>query len=377
VLTGTRAEYGLLKPIMNAIKNDSFLNLSIIATGMHLSKEFGFSINEIIKDGFEINEKVKMNPEKDTGFSMAQAIGRGVIGIAYAIKKINPDLLLVLGDRIEVLSGVIATAYMNILIAHIHGGDITRGGHDESARHAISKFSHIHFTATKKSADRLQKMGEDNWRIFIVGAPCLDTILNINYLSKRDLVKKFNINPKKPFILLLQHAVSTEPEKAEFQITETLEALNEIKIQTITIYPNSDAGGRVIIKKIKEYEKYSFQKSYKNLPQQEYLSLLKYASVLVGNSSSGIIESSSFKLPVVNIGIRQDGREKAKNVIDVNHDRIKIKKAVEKALYDKKFKEIVNNSKNPYGDGKTSERIVKILKNLKIDDKLIKKQISY
>jgi len=377
VLTGTRAEYGLLKPVMHTIKNDSQLELSIITAGMHLSKEFGYSINEIIKDGFKINEKVSMNPKEDTGHSMVESIGIGLVGMANAFDKIKPDLLLVLGDRIEALAGVIAAAYMNIPIAHIHGGDSTRAGLDESARHAITKFAHIHFTVTKKSAERVGKMGEDDWRIFIVGAPGLDTILNINYLSKDEIEKRFNLENEKPFIIFLQHAVSTEPEKAEAQAVETLEALNELSIQTVAIYPNSDAGGRKIISQIKKYEKNGFFKSFKNLPQIEYLSLLKYANVLVGNSSSGIIESSSFNLPVVNIGIRQDGRERSNNVLDVDYDKTQIKKAIEKALYDDSFREIVNKSINPYGEGKASSAIVKVLKELEISPKLLQKKISY
>jgi len=362
---------------MNAIKKDPQLDLSLIVTGMHLSKDFGYSINEIIKDGFKINEKVEMNPKKDTGHSMARSIGLGLVGIANALNKIKPDFLLVLGDRIEALAGVIAAAYMNIPIAHIHGGDSTRAGLDESARHAITKFAHIHFTVTKKSAERVRKMGEDNWRIFIVGAPCLDTILKKNYLSKYEIEKRFNLENKSPFIVFLQHPVSTEPEKAEEQAIETLKALKELCIQTVAIYPNSDAGGRKIISQIKKYEKYGFLKSFKNLPQIEYLSLLKYAGVLVGNSSSGIIESSSLKLPVVNIGIRQNGRERSNNVLNVKHDKKQIKKAIEKALYDKSFRNIVNKSKNPYGDGKTTNAIVKVLKEIEISPLLLQKKISY
>jgi len=362
---------------MNKIKNDLNFELKIIVAGMHLSEEFGYSINDILKDGFKIDEKVEMNPEKDTELAMAQSIGKGIIGMSKALDKIKPDLLIVLGDRIEALSGVITAAYMNIAIGHIHGGDSTRAGLDESARHAITKFSHIHFTVTEKSYKRVEKMGEDKWRIFNVGAPCLDTILNINYTRREEIVDSFKLKKEKPYIVLLQHSVSTEPKKAESQIIETLEAIKKINIQTVAIYPNSDAGGRGIIKQLKKYEKYGFLKSYKNLPQKKYLSLLKYASILVGNSSSGIIESSSFKLPVVNIGIRQDGRQRADNVIDVEHDRIKIKKAIEKGLYNKEFRRIVEKSKNPYGAGSSSKKIVKILNQLEITDKLLQKKISY
>lgn len=377
VITGTRAEYGLSKPIMKSIENHPNLKLSIIATGMHLSKEFGLSLNEIVNNGFEVTEKVRMNPNEDSGFSMAKSIGRGIIGISKALKKIKPDMILVLGDRIEVLAGTIAAAYMNIPVAHLGGGDITKAGLDEPARHAITRFANIHFTTTEKSAKNILKMGEDKWRIFNVGSPSVDTILHEKFLSKREIEKKFSLDLKKPFILMIQHAVTTEPEKAEKQIMETLKAIEQLKIQTIVIYPNSDAGGRKIIKKIKKYEKKPFIKTFKNLSQKEYFSLLKYAGVLVGNSSSGIIETPSFHLPVVNIGIRQEDRERGGNVIDVESNKDQIVQAVERALFDEKFKERIKKSKNPYGDGNTSKRIVKILNEIKIDKRLLQKKINY
>lgn len=377
VLTGTRAEYGLLKPVMNAIREHLHLELSLIVTGMHLSEEFGYTVDEIIKDGFEITERVEMNPEEDTGFSMAQSTGRGIIGIADALKRIKPNIFFVLGDRIEPLAGVIASAYMNIPIAHIHGGDSARAGLDESVRHAITKFAHIHFPVTEKSAERILKMGEDDWRVFVVGAPGLDTILNTKFLAREEVEEKFNLDLSKPFILLVQHSVTTETEKAGLQIVETLNAIKELGYQTIVIFPNSDAGGRKIIEQIKKYEgRLPFIKSYKNLSHMEYLSLLKYASVMVGNSSSGIIESASFKLPVVNIGTRQEGRERANNVVDVEHNKKEIKKAIKKALSEE-FKEKIKNCVNPYGDGETGERVANILAEINIDKRLLQKKLAY
>lgn len=377
VLTGTRAEYGLLKPIMTEIKNAVDLDLSIIVTGMHLSKEFGYSVNEITKDGFTITARVEMNPAEDTGFSMATSIGKGIIGISTALRKIKPDVLLILGDRIEALAGAIAAAYMNIPIAHIHGGDSTRAGLDESARHAITKFAHIHFPATKKSAERIIKMGEDKRMVFVVGAPCLDVIKKQKFLTRKGVGKKFKIDLKKPLILLTQHSISIEPEEAEKQIIETLRAIQELAFRTIIIYPNSDAGGRKIIKQIKKYENLPFIQSYKNLSQKDYLNLLKYTSVMVGNSSSGIIESPAFKVPFVNIGKRQEERERADNVIDVNYDKNEIICAIKRALYDKDFMQNVKNCKNPYGDGKAAARIVKVLKKVEISSSLLQKKIAY
>jgi GDP/UDP-N,N'-diacetylbacillosamine 2-epimerase (hydrolysing) len=377
VLTGSRAEYGLLKPIMLAIQNHSGLRLSLIVTGMHLSKEHGYTVNEIIKDGFEVAEQVDMGNGGSTGYGMAHSIGIGIQKIAASLKRISPDILLVLGDRIEPLSGVIAAAYMNIPIAHIHGGDTTRGGLDESARHAITKFSHIHFPATKKSAERILKLGEDSWRVHIVGAPSLDNILHQKLLQKNVIEKRLNLDLSKETILLVQHSVTTEPENARFQIIETLEAIRELKYQTVVIYPNSDAGSADIISQIKKYARYPFIKSYKNLPYIEFLSLMKYVSVMVGNSSSGIIESSPFRLPIVNIGIRQEGRERSDNVLDTPHRKDEIIKSIKKALFDMKFKNKVKNSKNPYGDGNTGQRVADILASIPINKSLLQKKIAY
>lgn len=376
VVTGTRAEYGVLKPIIKAIDKHPKLQLSLIVTGMHLSHEFGYSFKEIKDDGFNVDGIVKMNPEDDTGISMAKSVGKGVLGLSDVFDKIKPDIVLIIGDRIEALAAAISAAYMNIIVAHISGGDVTRAGLDESVRHAITKLSHIHFPSTKTSEGRVLKMGEDPWRVFKVGAPCLDTILHEKFLSRDELNKKFNLQNGRDFIVVLQHSVTTEIEKAESQITETLKAIKELGIQTLIIYPNSDAGGRKIISKIKEYEKLPFIRSYKNLPQKDYFSLLKHARALVGNSSSGIIESSSFKLPVVNIGIRQEGRERANNVIDVNHNRKEILKAMKKALSEE-FKRELRNCVSPYGDGKTAQRITKVLSEIEIDKRLLQKRIAY
>ncbi|MBD3249379.1 UDP-N-acetylglucosamine 2-epimerase (hydrolyzing) [Candidatus Woesearchaeota archaeon] len=376
IVTGSRAEYGLLKPIMVAINNHSHLDLSLIVTGTHLSEEFGYSVDEIIKDGFNCLTKVYINPSEDTGFSMAESFGIGAKEIAKVLKDIHPDILLVLGDRVETLASVISAAYMNIPIAHIHGGDSAKAGIDESARHAITKFANIHFPATKKSAERILKMGERKDRIFITGAPCLDTIFSMDYLSKENVSKKFRLDLKNPFILMVQHSVTTEPEKAEEHIIESLEAVKHLKYQTIIIYPNSDSGGRRIINQIKKYEHLHFIRTYKNLSQRDYLSLLNYASVMIGNSSSGIIESPSFRLPVVNIGIRQEGRERSENIINSMPEREDIISSIAKAL-SLNFKNKLKDSKNPYGDGKTGEKIAKILSEIDLNNALIQKKITY
>ena len=344
---------------------------------MHLSKEFGGTVDLIRKDGFKVTNKVKMNPGSDKTESMALSIGKGIIGITLALKKIKPDVTVILGDRIEALASAIASAYLNIPIAHIHGGDKNRAGLDESARHAITKLSHIHFVATKTSMARVIRMGEKTQNVFLVGAPGLDTILKEKLISKNKLAKKYNLDLDKPLLLLVQHSVTTQIDKAGNQMRKTLSAIKKLKLPTFIIYPNSDAGGRAIIKEIKKNKHLSFIKVFKNLPHGLYLSFLKQASVLIGNSSSGIIESSSFKLPAVNIGIRQDGRERSTNIIDAPHDKKFILKAIKKALFDEQFRRKVKKCKNPYGDGQASKHIVKIFSVIKINKKLLQKQITY
>jgi len=371
VLTGTRAEYGLLKPIIEAIDKSKKLELSLIVASMHLSKEFGNTIDEIRKDGFGVNGIIHMLPSKDTSYAMASSIGEGITYMTKLFKKIKPDILLVLGDRTEALAGTITAVYSNITVAHIHGGDTTRDGLDESARHAITKFAHIHFPATEKSAECIRRLGEDKWRIHISGSPCLDTILYTKLYGKEELEKRLKLDLDKTTTLMIQHSVSTEPEKAEEQVTETLEAIKELKYQTVIIYPNSDAGGRKIIKKIKTYSILPFIITFKSLSHKEYLSLMKYSKVMVGNSSSGIIESSSFNLPVVNIGMRQEGRERANNVVDVEHNKEDIIKAIKDCL------RMELTCENPYGYGHATKIIVKVLSSLKIDDRLMQKRITY
>jgi len=376
VVTGTRAEYGILKPVLKAVKSHPKLGLSLIATGMHLSKEFGYTIKEIEKDGFKIDAKLDILHREDTGEAMTRSMGKCLVAMADVLGRIKPDILLLLGDRSEMLAGAIAASYMNIAIAHIDGGAVS-GSVDDSIRHAITKLAHIHFPTTKGSATRIIKMGEDPSRIFIVGAPALDTILNEKLFKPAELSKKYGLDLSKPILLVLQHPVVTKANAAADQIRKTLDVIVKLEHQSILIYPNADAGGRRMIKAIKRYEKYPFIKSFKSLPYIDYLSLMGVASVMVGNSSSGIVETPSFHLPVVNIGSRQEGRERSTNVIDVGYKRKEIAKAIRKALYDKNFRERVRRCKNPYGDGKTGPRIARILAKTKIDSKLLQKKLTY
>lgn len=379
VVTGTRAEYGILKPLLEKIVESNDLELNLIVTGLHLLKKYGLTINEINKNGFEIDSIVEMyvDNEEDVAY-YGKALAKGIADFTSLLSEIKLDILIVLGDRLEPLSATLAAATLRIPIAHIHGGDKTDSGHiDESIRHSITRFAHIHFTATKEHTNRLIKMGEDPWRIFEVGALSLDSIINQKFISKEDLAKKLGIKPDDGIIVCVFHPVHLEKELAGKQMHEILDAIRELGIQTVIIYPNNDAGSQDIIEEIEKCRGLSFIRIFPNLSHPDYISLLKYVDVLIGNSSSGIIEAPSLKLPVVNIGSRNVGREHADNVIFVNVKKDEIIAAIKEASYDKEFEEKARRCKNPYGDGKASERIVKVLREIKTDKKLFQKKIIY
>jgi len=377
IISGTRADFGKLLPIMEEIRADRELDLSIIATGMHLLDEFGYTIEEIEKEGFSVDVPVKAILSGDDGLTMVKSLALAIQGLSQAVRGIKPDIILINGDRSEALAGALVGAYSNIPVAHIEGGEVS-GTIDESIRHAITKFSHIHFASNRDNAERILKLGERKKHIFVVGSPDLDVVVSKELPDQREVEKELDIELVKPTIVVLQHPVTTEVEQARQQMKETLDALCDLKLQTVLIYPNADAGSRKMIETIEEYKKkYPWLKTFKNLNFKLYLALLKYAAVLIGNSSSGIRQAPSFKLPVVNIGSRQNGRQQANNVINVDHESKKIARAIKEAQ-SPGFKEKVRNCINPYGgDGKTAERIVKILKSLPLNKELIQKQLTY
>lgn len=375
VLTGTRAEYGLLKPVLDAVWAHEGLELILVVTGMHLSEKFGLSVKEIERDGYTIAARVPMDPPEDTGKGMALAVAQGIKGLTEAFAELVPQVLVLLGDRTEVLAGATAALFLGIPIAHIHGGDVTRGGTDESVRHAVTKMASIHFPATPKSAARIQKMGEDPWRIHLTGAPGLDTILSFQPLSPQEIHDRYGLAPQAPYAMLVYHAVSTEPERAGQDMATILETMKELGMPTVAIYPNSDAGGQKIIEVLQAHRAESWLKIHASLPHQHYLSLLKSCKVLVGNSSSGIIESSSFKIPVVNIGMRQEGRERGDNVIDTPMEKPALQKALQTALSDD-FQKTLPHVQNPYGGGRTGEAIAEILGRIDLGKELIQKKLN-
>ncbi len=376
VTTGTRAEYGLLKPILNEISKSKKLDLYLIVTGMHLSKKHGYTISEIINDGFSVYSKIEMIPKGNSSYFMANSLGKGVIEFSQIFKKLKPDINLILGDRDEAFASALAASHMNIPNAHIHGGDKTMAGIDEYIRHAITKISNLHFAATKKSQQRIIKLGENPKYVYFTGSPGIDEIKNNNITSKIQLEKKYNMKITGDEIILLQHPVTTQIESSKKQIDNTLNAIKKLKKPTICISPNSDAGNFEIFQALqKASSDFSFIHLFQNMPRNDFLGLLSNCSVLVGNSSSGIIEASYFKIPVVNIGIRQKNREKGNNVIDVKDNSVLIYNAIKK-LFNPKSKHIGKLS-SIYGSGNTSKKIIKILETILLNDKLIQKQIMY
>lgn len=374
VTTGTRAEYGFLRPLLKKIKKSKKLELLLVVTGTHLSKKHGNTIKEIKKGGLKISAKINMIPKKDDSFSMSVELGKGIIAFSKCFQKLKPDVNIILGDRDEMLASALAASHMNIVNAHIHGGDVS-GGLDEYNRHAITKVSNIHFAATKQSKNRILRMGEDPKYVFFTGSTSIDDIKNNHISSKKYLEKKYNIKFKGDEILLIQHPVTTESELTEKQILNTLKAVIKTKKNIVAICPNSDAGHRRIFKQLKLFsKKYPHLKLYENLPRHDYLGMLKIVGLVVGNSSSGLIEASFFETAVVNIGTRQKNRERGSNVYDVsNESSDAIYRVINKGL---KVRIKIRN-KNIFGTGNASSKIVKVLERINLDKKLIQKQIMY
>ncbi len=343
---------------------------------MHLVEQFGKTINEVHKWS-KNTYSIETSINSDSKVARAKSIGLGLVSFPQLLDQIKPDIVLVLGDRGEVLAMVIAAMELNIPIAHLFGGDVCQGGVDEPVRHAITKIANIHLTSNRESADRILKMGEEKWRVNHVGSPVLGLITKKRFSSPKKIQEKFGLNLKKPVLLLLQHSVTWQVEEVEMQISNTMKAIDHFAYQTIAIYPCSDPGYEAIIRTLTEYRDKPYFQLYKNIEFEDFWGLINVASAFIGNSSAGVMETPSFKTPFINIGIRQEGRLRADNVIDVTHDKKQIMEAIEFALFDKKFKERVNKCVSPYGDGKASDRIVSILRNVKINGSLIKKKMTY
>ena len=371
VVTGTRAEYGLLQPIMQAIKEDQVLELQLVVTGMHLSPEFGLTYKTIEDDDFEISEKIEILLSSDTSIGVAKAIGLATISFSETLDRLKPDFIMVLGDRFELLAVAQVALVSRIPIVHLAGGDVTEGAFDEAIRHSITKMSQLHFVTNKESEKRVHQLGEDPENIHLVGNPGLDHLNSLKLMEKNELEKSLRYSFKSKNILVTFHSVTLDNVPSVNSFSALLEALDSLgeDIGIIFTRPNSDTEGRQLIKMLDEYvEDRSNCIAYTSLGQLRYLSTVALVDVVVGNSSSGILEVPSLKTATVNIGDRQKGRLRADSIIDCEPITENIKESIQQA-----FKLDCSTVVNPYGDGNTTERVLKVLREINHPERLIKK----
>ena len=374
LVTERRADYTKIRPILEKISKSKKLQYYLVVTGSHLLKEHGLTINEIKSDGFKITKTFSMfkKRRKDTGAEMTRSFGRAVMNLSNIIEKVKPDIILTGFDIGANFAAAIIGAHTNIVVAHMEGGEVT-GTIDDSIRHATTKFAHIHFTSNQDASNRLIKMGEMPNYVFTVGNTSLDGIKKLKKISKYDLEKKYGLNLNKPLVIILQHTVTSEIETIKENILQTIDAVKELNIQAIIIYGNADAGSQKITKVIKNLK----IKQYMTIPYRDYIGLLKHASALVGNSSSGIIEAPFLHIPSINVGTRQNGRLRAESIIDVKYNKNEIKKAIKKAIDDKDFLKKVKSHKSLYGNGDSAKKIVKILEKIDLKKIPIQKKMTY
>ena len=362
VVTGTRAEYGLFLPILRAIKASKDLTLQLIATTMHSSEEFGFTYQQIEQDGFVIDEKIENLLAADSKQAKAKSSGLATILLSDVYSRLRPDVILLLGDRFETHAAATTAMLMNIPIAHIHGGEVTEGAIDEKIRHSITKMAQIHFTSTERYRERVIQLGEEPKNVFCTGAPGIDNVQNTLLLEKEALEKKLQWKISEPFALFTFHPETLGDFDPELRIQAILKVLDHSGINILFTYANADYGGRIINKNIEQLVATDTKKYHvvKSLGQLKYLSAMKLANLIIGNSSSGIIEGASFKKPVINIGNRQTGRLQSGNVINVDPNQLSF--AIKKALSDE-FLFLCSKKINVYGVGDAAQKILHIIKN--------------
>jgi UDP-hydrolysing UDP-N-acetyl-D-glucosamine 2-epimerase len=372
VVTVARSDYGIYYPLLRAIQDDPDCELHLIVGGAHLSPLYGNTIDEIQRDGFEISERVRMLLAGDTPEAVAMSIGLGVINFTSALGNVHPDLLVLLGDRFEMLAAAIAALPLRIPIAHIHGGELTQGAMDDAIRHAISKLSHLHFAAASVYGRRLEQMGEESQRVFVTGSPVVDAVLAEPVIPQDQLEKELGVHLNHA-LLVTYHPVTLEHERTEVQISNLLIALSRFENEVLLTYPNADMGNAVIIDHLRRFaSSRPGTHIFVNLGRQKYQGLQRYVAAMVGNSSSGIMEASLFKLPVVNIGDRQKGRLRTPNIIDTPDEPGAIETAIRRAL-SPEFKKSLSQMENPYGKGDASEQILRVLKTVPLDGSLLRK----
>lgn len=379
IMTGTRAEYGLLKSLMQEINKDNDLELYLIVSGMHLSPEFGMTYKEIEEDGFEINAKVEMLLSSDSPAGISKSIGLGVIGFADEFQRADLDMLILLGDRYEALSAAISAMVMRIPIAHLHGGELTEGAIDEGIRHSITKMSYLHFTSTEEYRRRVIQLGENPERVFCVGAIGVENIKKINLMTKEELERSIHFEIDENTVIVTYHPVTLENNTVEEQFLNLLEVLDRNpKIRMIFTKANADTNGRIVNELIDKYAAQNSERAcaFMSLGQKRYLSALKYCRIVIGNSSSGIIEAPSFGKPIINIGDRQKGRICADSVINCGYTQQEIQRAMETALTEE-FENKARNCRNPYEKENTATNIISVIKDYLLNDKIKLKKGFY
>lgn len=373
VFSGKRGGFGALISLMRLINSDSKMSLDLIVTDMHLSNFFGYTANEV-KKFFKISAKIKLNQINDSGLSRSIALGECVIQSTKVLNKLRPDILVLLGDRGEVLSAAIAALELNIPIAHILGGDLA-GNRDGNRIHAISKLSHIHFPSSQDSYNRLIHLGEEKWRVNNFGATYIDYIMQKKYTSIKEIRKKFKISKDEKYAICIQHPTTLNEDKSFNESQILFSTLNSINYKIFLIYPCSDQGYLGVVRAIKNFSNNNKFSIHKNIEAFDFWGLMKNASFFIGNSSSGLMETPYFNLPTINLGMRQNGRIRDNNVIDAKYEKKSIQNAIKK-VNSANFRKKIKNS-YIFGKGKASEKIFKVLKNIKLDQKLIMKKMTY
>lgn len=379
-ITGARSEFDLLSSLYDKMDKDDFFEFKIVVTGAHLSETYGMSVNTIEEKGYQIADKIYNLIDSGKKIGRAISLGNQISAFAQTFDREKPDLVLVAGDREEAISVTMTAAYMDIPVGHFFGGDIAKDGNiDNSTRYAASKFAHLHFVTMEEHKKTLLKLGEEEQRIFVVGNPAIDNLLSTPSLGREVLSKNIGFDIlNDDYLILIKHPIITEIGEQKEQMEVILDSILESDIKCLINFPNSDAGNKEIIEVIESYvSKYPQLHAFKNLDRLNYVNLLRNATALIGNSSSGLFEGPSLNLPAINIGSRQRGRQHSNNMIFIDHNKQDIIDAIKKVRTDKGFIETMKETASPFGDGKTSDMVIEVLKKLTIDQELIYKNITY
>lgn len=373
-VTFSRSEYSGLAPVMKAIQAEPELELELLVSGTHLSPQFGLTVKEIEADGLPIAERIEMLEADDSPLGTARSLGRAVLGLAASLERLKPDILLLAGDRLELLAVAAAAYPFGLPLAHLSGGEISEGAYDNQVRHALTKLCHLHFVATAEAARRLIQMGEEEWRVHITGEPALDLIGQTELMTRQELERSLGLELDPPVVVVTLHPTTLDEIDSAAEAEELIRALGQLEATLVITSPNADPGGLAIRERLEAFAASRPSAVFlASLGQRRYWSLLALADLMVGNSSSGIWEAPSFGLPVVNIGQRQKGRLRAANVIDAAAKAEAILTAIRQGL-DPVFRASLQGLRNPYGDGQASRRIVEVLKRIEMGIGVLRKK---